>query len=146
MQKMSWFTVYMIEDVNLAVEMVTNKITAILDIMAPVKVIQARAKYAPWLSEATKNKIIARNEAQKKASETKLNNDWEEYKKLQNSIDNELKSEKRSWQEKKISDFGNNTSSIWKNIKTWLGWTSGGPPSKLIENGIIYNKPSDYMG
>ena len=50
---------------------------------------------------------------------------------------------KKSWQEKKISDLGSDTSSIWKNLKNWLGWTSGGPPSKLIEEGNIYTKPSD---
>ena len=51
--------------------------------------------------------------------------------------------EKKSWQEKKIKDCGSDTSSVWKNLKSWLGWTSGGPPSKLIEQGNIYSKPSD---
>ena len=119
----------MSEDVETAVEIVTNKLTTILDVMAPIKVIQARAKYAPWLSEATKNKIKARNEAQKKASESKTKSDWDEYKKLRNSLNNTLKSEKKSWQENKIDDLGSDTSSIWKNVKNWLGWTSGGPPS-----------------
>ena len=64
-------------------------------------------------------------------------------KKLRNSLNNTLKSEKRTWQENKISDFGSDTSSIWKNVKNWLGWTSGGPPSKLLEDGRIYTKPSD---
>ena len=95
------------------------------------------------LSDKTKKKIKERNEAQKKASETKLTKDWDEYKKLRNSINNSLKSEKKKWQENKISAFGSDTSSIWKNIKSWLGWSSGGPPSRLIENGVIYTKPSD---
>jgi uncharacterized membrane protein len=123
----------MTEDVEVAVNMVTEKLTAILDFMAPVKVIQTRANYAPWLSESTKKKIKDRNEAQKKASQTKLKSDWDEYKRQTNLINNILKDEKRSWQENKISDFGSDTSSIWKNVKSCLGWTSGGPPSKLLE-------------
>ena len=142
-RKISWFDVYMTENVDTAVEMITQKLTDILDIMAPVKVIQVRSNYAPWLSDTTKKKIRERNEAQKKASETKLANDWDEYKKLRNSINNSLKSEKKKWQENKISAFGSDTSSIWKNIKSWLGWSSGGPPSRLIEDGVIYTKPSD---
>ena len=62
----------MSENVNEATEMVTRKLTAILDIMAPVNMIQVRSNYAPWLSESTKNKIKERDEAQKKATETKL--------------------------------------------------------------------------
>ena len=133
----------MTEDVEVAVNMVTEKLTAILDVMAPVKVIQTRANYAPWLSESTKKKIKDRNEAQKKASQTKLKSDWDEYKRQRNLINNILKDEKRSWQENKMSDFGSDTSSIWKNVKSWLGWTSGGPPSKLLESGNIFSKPSD---
>ena len=131
-RKISWFDVYMTENVDTAVEMVTQKLTDILDIMAPVKVIQVRSNYAPWLSDTTKKKIKERNEAQKKASETKLTKDWDKYKKLKNSINNSEKSEKKKWQENKISAFGSDTSSIWKNIKTWLGWSTGGPPSRLI--------------
>ena len=44
---------------------------------------------------------------------------------------------------KKLTDFGKDTSAIWKNIKNWLGWTSGGPPTKLLSNGKMFSKPSD---
>ena len=83
----------MSENVNEATEMVTSKLTAILDIMAPVKMIQVRSNYAPWLSESTKNKIKESDKAKKKATETKLSEDWDEYRKIRNSINNILKSE-----------------------------------------------------
>ena len=113
--------------------------------MAPVKYIQSRAKFAPWLSKETKDKIKARNNSQKIASESNLKEDWDEFKRKRNEITKILKSEKRAWQENKIKTYGSDTSSIWKfwkNIKNWLGWTAGGPPSKLIENGSVFNKPS----
>ena len=87
--------------------------------------------------------MIARNEAQKKASETKLQSDWEEYKKQRNQVNSILKTEKKTWQEAKITSFGSDSSSVWKNIKNWLGWSKGGPPSKLLDNGNIFTKPSD---
>ena len=133
----------MSDDVEAAVGIVTQKLTEILDEMAPIKSIQNRSRYAPWVSDDTKNKMIARNEAQKKASETKLQSDWEEYKKQRNQVNLILKTEKKSWQEDKIASFGSDSSSVWKNIKNWLGWSKGGPPSKLLDNGNIYTKPSD---
>ena len=142
-RKISWFEVYMTENVELAVELLSGKITTILDKMAPIKTIQTRSNYAPWISEDTKNKIKKRNELQKKASETNLDSDWEKYKKQRNLINNILKTEKKSWQERKVVNLGSDTSSVWKNLKNWLGWNKGGPPSKLLDGGIIYTKPKD---
>ena len=51
--------------------------------------------------------------------------------------------QKKLWQEKKIQSFGNDTGSVWKNVKTWLGWSSGGSPTRLVDNGSVYNKPKD---
>ena len=41
-------------DVNLAAEILTTKLSEILDIMAPVKKFQTRTNYAPWMSKETK--------------------------------------------------------------------------------------------
>ena len=142
-KKLTWFEVYMTEDTESAVNMVTKKLTAIIDVLAPIKTIQTRTHYAPWLSKATKKKINERNSAQKKAARTNLESDWKEYKKKRNKVNSILKTEKTTWQEKKVSEFGSDSSSIWKNLKRWLCWSKGGPPSKLIDEGIIYTKPAD---
>ena len=75
-QKITWLEVYLTEDVDIAVEIVTKKLTEILDMLAPVKTLQTRTNYAPWLSGATKEKIKQRNEAQIKAARTKKQSDW----------------------------------------------------------------------
>ena len=142
-RKLQWFDIYMTENLDEAVELLTEKLTKILDKMAPIKTIQTRANYAPWISGETKQKIKERNDAQKKATETNLNDDWVNYKKIRNSVNNILKTEKRSWQESKIAGLGSDTSTVWKNLKCWLGWNTGGPPTKLIDDGIVYTKPSD---
>ena len=49
--------------------------------MAPVKVIQVRSSYAPWMSAETKAMVKERNLAQEKASETQNEEDWKNYKK-----------------------------------------------------------------
>ena len=50
--------------------MFTEKLTAILDKMAPVKKFQVRTKYAAWISDSTNEKIKARDEAQLTATTT----------------------------------------------------------------------------
>ena len=46
-----------------------------MDRLAPVKIVQVRKNYAPWVSDQTKEVIKLRNEAQKKASETQNDDD-----------------------------------------------------------------------
>ena len=141
--KTSWLDVYLCEDLEMAVNMVSEKLNTILDEMAPVKVIQVRTNYAPWMSRETKQKIKERDKAQEKASVTKNIEDWEEYKRLRNTVNNTLKIEKKNWQGQKLREFGGDSSTVWKNVKNWLGWTTGGPPTKLIKDGYMYTKPMD---
>ena len=76
-----------------------------------------------------------RNEAQKKASETGNADDWKEYKTQRNTVNSILRKEKELWQKKKLDDCSEDSRSTWKNLKNWLGWRAGGPPTKLLENG-----------
>lgn len=139
----SFWEIYSCHNVEEAATKLTKKLTTILDKMAPMKNFQVRTQYLPWLSQNTKNKMQERDEAQKIASETKSNDDWLKYKALRNSVNNILKIEKKNWQENKLKHFGNDSSTVWKNLKLWLGWTKGGPPTKLIHNGNIVTKPKD---
>ena len=54
LRKIKWWKIYSCEDVNLAVKMLSEELTTILDKMAPIRVFQVRKNYAPWLSTATK--------------------------------------------------------------------------------------------
>lgn len=133
----------MCEDLDQAVNLLTNNLTEILDKMCPVKLIQIRSKYSPWLSEETKLLMKNRDEAQKAATLTNKNEDWNNYKKLRNKINNRLKVEKKNWQRRKLDNCESDPSRTWKNVKGWLGWNTGGPPTQLFHNGTFFNKPSD---
>ena len=141
----SWLDVYCCEDVEDAVQKMSSKISVILNSMAPVKCIQVRSKYASWLSQKTKEKIKERDLAQQKAAETKNSDDWNSYKALRNSVNTILKTEKKQWQQNKLEEFGNDSGSVWKNLKSWLGWSKGGPPTKLMDNGNLCSKPKELV-
>ena len=66
----------MCEDVDEATEMFTKRLTDVLDILAPIKTIQVRSNYLPWMSDTTKNNIKVRNDLLKKAKESKKDNDY----------------------------------------------------------------------
>jgi hypothetical protein len=50
-QQLSWLDVY--DDMDDDVGLLTRKITGILDDMAPMKRIQDRTNYSPWISKET---------------------------------------------------------------------------------------------
>ena len=141
-RKISWWRIYSCNEINVAVEILTEEITSILDKMAPIKVFQVRTNYAPWLSANTKALMQQRDSAQKKANETNLDDDWRAYKGLRNRINNILKTEKKTWQSEKLKEAAGDVSKTWNSVKSWLGWSTGGPPTQLFENGLLLNKPS----
>ena len=91
-------------DVNEAAEMLLHKITSVLDEMAPVKTIQTRSNYAPWLSEETKNLQVERNAAQEKAAESDTPEDWRLLRSLRNQVTARSRSDQSNWEKKKLDD------------------------------------------
>ena len=47
------------------------------------------------------------------------------------------------YQTKKLKEAAGDASKTWGAIKSWLGWSSGGPPTQLFVNGRFINKPYD---
>ena len=142
--KLSWWDVYACQDVDVAVDIFTKKLTDILDTMAPVKKFQMRTSYAAWVSKETKVRIKERDQAQQAATRSGSQEDWELYKQLRNSVTAHLKKEKLEWQRGKFdnSENGSNSGKLWKNIVGWLGWSSTGSPTKLLSQGNIETSPA----
>ena len=86
LKKISWLQLYLCEDLNMAVNIFTEKITSILDSLAPVKTIQVRNNFAPWLSDNTKQLMKERDIAQHRASVTNLEHDWHYYHHFRNDV------------------------------------------------------------
>ena len=83
--------------------------------MAPVRKFQCRPHYASWLSDGTKNLMVARDEAMSRYTRTQLPEDWEAARKLRNKV-----SEKSTDARKKIQNCEEEKDSgrIWKNIRS----------------------------
>ena len=79
-RKIRWWTLYQTENVNSAVDIFSSKLNEILDLVAPIKTIQIRTHYSPWLSDETKTLMAERNNAQRIASRTQSTEDWIKFK------------------------------------------------------------------
>jgi hypothetical protein len=129
-------------NVNLAAELLTSKLSEILDEMAPVRKIQTRTKYAPWLSEATKLLKEERSTAQAEAAATDDPEDWRQYRSIRNQVTAMGRADKTAWEKQKLDHTVNTASDLWKTVKGWLGWGGSGTPTQLFSNGKMVTSPS----
>ena len=60
-----------------------------------------------------------------------------------NDLNKIQKVEKQKWQTSKMDACVEDSSKTWSNTKSFLGWNSGGPPTKLVQDGKLFTKPSD---
>ena len=127
-----WLDVYMCTDVDKAVRLLSSKITSILDKMAPMKTVQVRTNYNPWISQETKTVMLERDELQKRAAEAGDLDLWRRYKHLRNQVTNRLKSEEKNWQKFKLAECGNDSAKTWRSIRGILNWQSSGSPSQIF--------------
>ena len=128
-------------DVNEAAELLVNKINKVLDEMAPVKTVQTRNKYAAWLSEDTKKLQEERNAAQEKAGQTDSPEDWRQFRSLRNQVTAMSRADNKEWERKQLDDKENTPTSMWRTLKSWLGWGGGGTPTQLFSEGRMVSSP-----
>ena len=140
---LSWEQLLNCEDIDTVVNMFTTQILQILDELAPMKKIQLRSNYSPWISNETLDMMKNRDALHRYATLSQSHEDYREYKKLRNKINNRLKYEEKKWQSVKLSEIGSNSAKTWKTLKGILGWKSSGPPSKLFYKGSLHTKAID---
>ena len=136
--------IYQCSDADTALELLSNSLTQILDMMAPIRTIQIRENYAPWLSSETKIKMAERDNAKKIASETNCEEHWILYRRLRNTVNRVLRKEKHNWQKDKLKKFEEDSDckQIWRSVKSCLNWTTSGTPSQLFYEGKLETQPS----
>ena len=145
-KQISWYELYMCDSPSKAADILTKELSNILDRLAPVRTIQVRTKYAAWLSDASKIVLQERNEAQKRAAESKDPDDWRAYRNLRNTATARLRAEKREWEKQKLDGAKQNPATIWRSVKSWLSWGNTGPPSKLYSGGEMLTSPYRVSG
>ena len=121
-----WWSVNSCDCVDKAVEEFTKLICTILDRedMAPIKTFQQRNNYAAWLTDGTKAIMQNRDRAVAKVRRTKDPDDWITANAIRNRCTRIPRTEKHNSIKNKLEqcEEEKDISSIWKNIKGYLGW------------------------
>ena len=128
-------------DVDEATDLLVDKISAVLDEMAPIRTIQTRMNYVPWLSEKAKDLQLKRNQAQETASRTDEPEDWRVYRSLRNQFTSKSRADKEAWEKKQLDEKNNSATEIWKCVKNWLGGSGGETPTQLCNEGKLVTSP-----
>ncbi|CAB4017231.1 Hypothetical predicted protein, partial [Paramuricea clavata] len=89
----------------------------VLDKHAPI---QNKKKQNPWITSHIKKLIIARDNLKRKAIITKLETDWDNYKKARNETNNLLQQTKKEYYSNKIATEKQDPKAAWKTINTLL--------------------------
>ena len=132
-----WPHVYSCNNPTQAAQNLSRELSKALDRWAPVKKVQIRQNYRPWISKETKVLMNQRNYAQEVASSTNVADDWRKFKHLRNTVVTRSRIEKDNWEKEQLDHLVNDPSNLWRNLKSWMGWKSSGPPSQLFVEKII---------
>ena len=52
-----------------------------------------------------------------------------------------MRSDKKSWEVKCLSNVGSSDEHLWNNVKKFLNWKNSGPPTQLFVNGKLEGSP-----
>ena len=115
----------------------------VLNRHAPLQHKKIRAKKIPWLTSPIKELINTRDKLKRKAIITNLEGDWENYKRIRNRVNIELKNAKKEYYSTRIADEGTNPKKAWKTVNDLLGRKNKQTvvnELKLADNGLTNPK------
>jgi len=81
----------------------------VVNSLAPIRIRRAKLNNIPWINLALKNDMHSGGAAKKKAIKTKNPQDWANYKKLRNKINNKVKTTKASYYHNSLIQYEGNS-------------------------------------
>ena len=133
--------VYSCLEVDEAASLLTQKLVDVLDRHAPWIVYQQRKYYTPWLTSQTLENMKKRDKFKEQAKELAKSEGqyaspeqiqlWRKYRKLRNSINNKVGQEEIKYKREKMNSCKEDPGLIWSISKSFMNWSSPGPPRQL---------------
>ena len=84
MSQIDWSKVYQADNVNVAYSEFEDNVRRVLDIEAPMVIIQQRTMYQQWLTSMTKQEMVIRDHLREVARISQEEIDWQVYRKQRN--------------------------------------------------------------
>ena len=99
-------------------EYFNNSIRTIFDRHAPHIERKLKGKPCPWLTHETKQLMNRRDQIHRRAKKHNTKEDWELYKRLRNSVNNQMKRNKSTYHHDLLDENKLNPAKFWNIIKT----------------------------
>ena len=130
------------DDIEVAGDVFTSVFKEILDIHAPIKVIQNRKNYVPYISKELKAAMKTRDDLKLLAANTGTIEDFANYKEKRNEVTSKLRTAKADYFRSKFSQDNQTPAEVWKSAFMVLGKTKSEFPSQLLIGQKLFSTPS----
>ena len=129
-----WPTVYSEENLEKAAKAWEKAFRQVLDKHCPVKSINLKKNYTPWLTSELKDLSTSLS-----TERSVLDANWnkESQKKLDlkaNELKEKLRKAEEEWRKKESRKMIKDEAKTWINVKKWLGWRSTSQPEQLRDS------------
>ena len=129
------------EDIDDAVKVFTEGFRMVLDKHAPLKIIQNRVNYQPYVSEDIRKEMSERDLLKEKAAESGNSADYENYKIKRNLVTYKMRTAVKSYYCEKFSNEQASSSEMWKDAYSALGRFCSQFPTQIVVFGKLISKP-----
>ena len=129
-------------DIEVAGDKFTKVFKDILDKHAPVKVIQNRKHYVPYISNELKKDMLERDDLKRNAAITGSLEDFNLYKVKRNEVSTKLKSAKVEYFKSKFSDDSLSPGDVFKTASQILGKSQSEFPSQILIGQKLFSTPT----
>ena len=132
-------------DARLAASQLEDLICKIMDSEAPLKMIQTRSNYRPWVSDTTKSAMSSRDLARTRAKVSDSDSDWAEFRRQRNLCTKLLRNDRTLSLKLEFDKIEqeNDSSKLFSTTKNLLNWKCAGPPKKFCVDGIAVTKQKE---
>ena len=114
----------------------------VLNLHAPLKVIQNRTNYVPYLNPKIKNLMKERDISKEKAAKSGSREDFDQYKSKRNEVSKMQKSAKAEYYDKKF-ESESSSKTVWKTTYELLGNHRTSFPSQIMHSGKLISNPKE---
>ena len=125
-----------------AFEIFEQSFCEVLNCHAPIKVIQNRNDYVPYITPELNTLMSERDKMKEKAANTGRLDDYEEYKRRRNEVSTLMKSSESNYFKEKFNEENITSKNVWKTAYEVLGNTRSSFPSQILHGGRLLSNPS----
>lgn len=119
LEQIPWDEVASAEDASEMLDRFNNKFIDVLDAHAPVKTIRIKHRCCPFVDAEIRDLMRNRNILLKRARQTRMLVDWEEYRLSRDRVKSELRNAEKEFVKRKL-ESSKDTSSKWKVIRNCI--------------------------